>query len=89
MGPGSAMARAERWRSPGAHPDDLPKGYQLAPGGKRGTYGLAILAGCPRERADRATPGRLDGTAGAVSGASEQTRSAPFASRLTPWHAKT
>ncbi len=47
MGPGSAMARAERWRSPGAHPDDLPKGYQLAPGGKRGNVRSRDQRGLP------------------------------------------
>ena len=60
--------RAGRWRRPGCHPDDLPKGYQLAPGGQAWQRPVTRSSKvAPRERADRATPGRRDGTAGAVS----------------------
>ena len=68
-------------RRQGCHPDDLPKGYQAEARGQAGQRPILLaLAVAPWPRPDRATPGRRDGTAGAVS-KSEQTRSEPRTDR--------
>ena len=71
--PGEARRKAAASRVPSRRPPEgLSARFREA---SVATYGPASSQVASRKRADRATPGRRDGTAGAVSGTSEQTRS--------------
>ena len=55
------------------HPDDLPEGYQAESRGQACSVRSGDLDGCPPwTQPDRATPGRRDDTAGAVSRTSQR-----------------